>query len=97
MPIHDAVGNVKPTGPVGPAKVRWTYLRPYGSGDRYSADLYASDSSDSLYFLKVGEPLTWEAKDGTLNLDFDRAELDQMIAELTWLRDNWGKVGRDAD
>jgi hypothetical protein len=95
--VGDENGNVPATGPVGPAGLRWVYLRPYGAGNKYKVDLYRSDSSDSLYFLKVGEPLPREAEEGTLDLDFDSDELDQMIEELTWLRDNWGKVGRDVD
>lgn len=97
MPISDREGNVAPTGPTGPAEFRWTYLRLYGAGERYSADLYRSDGLDTVNFLKVGEKVPWEAQDGTLDLDFSKEELDKVIAELVWLRDNWGKVGREAN
>lgn len=92
--MSDDEKKVEPTGPVGPAGLRWTCLRPYGAGDRYSADLYRSEGLDSLHFLKVGEPLPREAEEGTLDLAFDREGLRSLIAELTWLDENWGEVGR---
>jgi hypothetical protein len=95
MALTDDEGNVLPTGPVGPMGLRWVYLRPYGAGDRYKADLYRSEGSDDLYFVKVGKAAAREAGEGTLDLDFTKDGLDEMIAELTWLRENWGKVGRD--
>lgn len=97
MALTDDEGNVAPTGPVGPMGLRWVYLRPYGAGDRYKADLYRSEGSDDLYFVKVGEPAARETEEGTLDLDFTRDGLDEMIAELMWLRDNWGKAGRDVE
>lgn len=95
--IGDENGNVPATGPVGPAGFRWVYLRPYGAGDRYKLDLYRSEGLDEVSILKVGEPLPREAEDGTLDLDFTKAELDLLIQELAWLRGNWGDVGREVD
>jgi hypothetical protein len=97
MALTDDEGNVTPTGPVGPMGLRWTYLRPYGAGDRYMADLYRSDGLDSLHFVKVGKAAARETGEGTLDLDFTKDELDGMIAELIWLRENWGKVGRGVE
>lgn len=74
--------KVQPTGPVGPAGWRWTYLRPYGAGDRYQAELYRSHGSDDLYFLEVGKSLPFEAKDDSLDLSFDREDVDRAIKEL---------------
>lgn len=79
----------------GPLGLKWTYLGPYGCRSRYSVDMYRSDGSDSLYFIEKDKPLPKEAQYGTLDLSFTREELDGMIAELTWLRDNWGEVCRD--
>ncbi len=97
MSLKDSEGNVTATGPVGPAGFRWTCLRQYGAGDLYFADLYRADGLDSLHFLEVGTPLPREAQDGTLDLSFNKAELNELITELTWLRDNWGRVGRDTN
>lgn len=94
--MSDDETKVEPTGPVGPAGLRWTYLRPYGAGDEYSVDLYRAEGLDSLHFLKVGELLPREAEEGTLSLTFSKEELDKLISELTWVRMNWGAVGRDA-
>lgn len=79
----------------GPAGLAWSYLRPYGAGDRYSVPLYRPhDGSDDVRFVKAAEGVPDYAV-GEYTLDFDREELDQLIAELIWLRDNWGEVGRD--
>ncbi|MFE0472652.1 hypothetical protein ACFW2V_13655 [Streptomyces sp. NPDC058947] len=84
----------KEGGLVGPAGLRWTYLRPYGSGDRYSADLYRPhDGTDSVEFVKTADGVP-EHSVGEYSLDFDRKKLDEVIAELIWLRDNWGEAGR---
>lgn len=92
----DEDGNVTPTGPVGPEGLRWRYLRPYGAGDTYQADMYKADGSDSLYFLKVGEPVPPEAEYGTLDLSFGtKDDVKNLIQELTWLLDGWGRVGRN--
>jgi hypothetical protein len=82
------------TGPMG---LKWTYLRPYGSGDRYSTDLYQGyHGVDTLTFATEAEGVP-EYADGCIrhSVDFNRDKLDKMIAELIWLRDNWGQVGRD--
>lgn len=80
------------TGPLG---LKWTYLGPYGSGNRYSTDLYRPhDGTDNVQFVKAAEGVP-EYAVGEYSIDFSREELDLMIAELTWLRNNWGKVGRD--
>jgi hypothetical protein len=81
----------EPTGPIG---LNWTYLRSYGSGDRYAVGLYRGyDGTDSIDFVHAAEGVP-EYAVGEYTLDFDREELDRLIAELTWLRDNWGEVGR---
>lgn len=90
----DDDGNVAPTGPTGPARLHWTCLRPYGS-DQYVASMFRTEGQDTLNFVKVGETPDRETEDGTLDLFFTKTGLDDMIAELTWLRDNWGKIGRD--
>lgn len=96
MDYIDNDGNATATGRVGPERLRWTYMRPYGAGDTYKADMYRADGSDNLHFLKVGEPVPREAEDGTLNLDFGtKGDVEKRIQELTWLLENWGKVGRD--
>lgn len=78
----------------GPAGLRWTYLRPYGSGDQYAVGLYRPyDGTDEIEFVKAADGVPDYAV-GEFTLSIDRAGLDEMIAELTWLRDNWGQVGR---
>lgn len=92
----DKEGNVTPTGPVGPAKLRWTYLRPYGAGDRYQADMHPQNGSDNVDFLRVGSPAPYEAEEGTLSLDVGTKEdVKNLIEELTWLLNHWGGIGRD--
>jgi hypothetical protein len=72
----------------------WTYLRLYGSGDRYSMDLYRPhDGTDTIEFVKAAEGVPNDAV-GEYSLTFNREELDKLIAELVWRRDNWGKTGR---
>lgn len=84
----------KKTEPTGPAGLNWTYLGPYGSGNRYSVALYQPyDGTDSIEFVKAAEGVPDYAV-GEYSLDFNREELDKLIAELTWLRENWGEVGR---
>lgn len=84
--------EAEPTGPMG---LRWTYLRAYGSGDRYSAKLYQPhDGTDSIEFVKADEGVPDYAV-GEFSIDFSREELDALIAELIWRRNNWGKAGRD--
>lgn len=83
----------EPTGPIG---LKWTYLRSYGAGDRYAVDMYQPlDATDNVEFVHAADGVPDYAV-GEYTLDFDREELDRLIAELTWLRDNWGEVGRDA-
>jgi hypothetical protein len=90
------VSDEKEAEPTGPMGLKWAYLRPYGSEARYSLDLYQGyHGADTLTFVTEAEGVP-EYADGCTghSVDFDREELDKMIAELTWLRDNWGKVGR---
>jgi hypothetical protein len=80
----------------GPLGLRWCYLRPYGQGDKYSVDLYREGRhTDTAHFVTKAEGVPdWAQGNSGCSLYFDRQELDDLIGELIWVRDNWGKVGR---
>lgn len=89
------MGDNRDTSSAGPLGLKWTYLRPYGAGDRYSTALYRPhDGTDSVEFVKAADGVP-EYSVGQYSVDFGREDLDKLIGELTWLRNNWGEVGRE--
>lgn len=79
----------------GPLGLRWTYLRPYGADDQYSVDLYRPyDGADNVEFVRADEGVP-EYAVGEYSLNLGRKDLDELIEELLWLRENWGKTDRD--
>lgn len=71
--------------PAGALGLRWTYLRPCGTGDRYSLDLYRPNGgSDSVEPVEAAKGVP-EYAVGEYELNLDRKELDDWIAELVWL------------